>query len=309
MIDRPADGSADTPGPEATAEQDADVRALLAFLRDEPMEMPADVAARLDAVIAEERRTSAAAAAAAMPLDDRTETSATRLAPVTVLPVATRRGPSMRAFTVVGGIAAAALVVVGGLNLLGGLGSSTSRDSASTAGAASSAPSAAPSDGVAAEGSGGTRLTASGATYTAKTLSAQAATLAGISLGTVKATDRTAALSGSGTDATGESAPAPGATPATAPQSTTGYTVGAAPTDARALAAAALTPEKVTACVGTLTDGDGTQALAVDAGTWLGTAALMVILPTKGDTASLDVIVVTRDCSPNFLTFQRIPRP
>ena len=59
----------------------------------------------------------------------------------------------------------------------------------------------------------------------------------------------------------------------------------------------------------TLTDGDGTVALAVDAGTWTGKDALMVILPTKGDATSLDVIVVTRDCSPNFLTFQRIPRP
>jgi hypothetical protein len=85
--------------------------------------------------------------------------------------------------------------------------------------------------------------------------------------------------------------------------------VAAAATAARTLAAAALTPDKAAACVSTLTDGDGTQALAVDAGTWQGKAALMVILPTKGDATSLDVIVVTRDCSPSFLTFQRIPRP
>jgi hypothetical protein len=125
----------------------------------------------------------------------------------------------------------------------------------------------------------------------------------------VRATDRIAGLSGSAPGATGESAPVPGATPATAPQSTSWYVVSGAPTDARALAAAALTPEKAATCVGMLTDGDGTQALAVDAGTWQGRPALMVILPTKRDAASLDVIVVTRDCSPDFLTFQRIPRP
>ena len=49
--------------------------------------------------------------------------------------------------------------------------------------------------------------------------------------------------------------------------------------------------------------------MAVDAGTWAGTPALMVILPTTDDPSSLDVFVVTRDCSPTFLTFVRIPRP
>ena len=48
MTDRTPDGVADTPGPDATPEQDSDVRALLAFLRDQPMEMPPDVAARLE---------------------------------------------------------------------------------------------------------------------------------------------------------------------------------------------------------------------------------------------------------------------
>lgn len=74
MSDLP--GFADTPGPDATPDEDADVRALLGFLRDEPLEMPPDVAARLDAVLAEERRTSAAAAGAAAALDDPAETSA-----------------------------------------------------------------------------------------------------------------------------------------------------------------------------------------------------------------------------------------
>ncbi len=306
MTDTTPDGFADTPGPDATPEQDADVRALLAFLRDEPMEMPPEVAARLDAVIAEERRTSAAAAVAASALRDTEESSATPLAPVTVLPVATRRrGPSTTAFKVVGGIAAAAVVVVGGINLLGGLGSSRSLDTASTAGSASSAPAAAAAGSSEPEGDAGTRLTASGVAYTPTTLATQATTLAGLSLGTVKAADgaTTGSVTGAG------STPAPQATPTATDQRTSAYSLAAAPTDARALEAATLTPEKVAACVSTLTDGDGTHALAVDAGTWQGKAALMVILPTKGDATSLDVIVVTRDCSPDFLTFQRIPRP
>ncbi len=57
MTDTTPGGFADTPGPDATAEQDADVRALLSFLRHEPLELPADVRARLEAVLAEERRT------------------------------------------------------------------------------------------------------------------------------------------------------------------------------------------------------------------------------------------------------------
>ena len=290
MSDLTPGGLADTPGPDATPEQDADVRALLAFLRDQPMEMPPEVAARLDAVLAEERRTSAAAAGVASALGDPAEPVAAPFAPVTVLPVASRRrGPSMTAFKVVGGIAAAALVVVGGINLLGGLGSGTSVETATSLGGASAAPSAAAGGPTTDAGMGGTRLTASGAVYSPRTLAAQATTLAGISLGAVKAADATA--------------------PVETAQGSSGYVVSAAPTDTRSLAAAAVTTDKVAACVKTLTGGDGTQAVAVDAGTWEGKAALLVILPTQGDSATLDVIVVTRDCSPSFLTFQRIPRP
>ena len=302
MSDLP--GFADTPGPDSTPEQDVDVRALLAFLRDEPLEMPPDVAARLEAVIAEERRTAAAAVGAASALGDPTESSPAALAPVTVLPVATRRrGPSMTAFKVVGGVAAAALVVVGGINLLGGLGSSTSLETATSSGGASAAPSAAAGGTTTDTREGGTRLTASGATYTPALLAGQASTLAGVALGTVKDGVVTGSVSTDGSTLAPVATPAPTVAPAS------GYGVGAAPTDARALAAAALTTDKVAACVKTLTDGDGTQALAVDAGTWKGKDALLVVLPTKGDATSLDVLVVTRDCSPSFLTFQRIPRP
>jgi hypothetical protein len=322
MSDLP--GFADTPGPDATPEQDADVRALLAFLRDEPLELPPDVAARLDAVIAEERRTSTAAAGAASALADPAESSATPLAPVTVLPVATRRrGASLTAFTVVGAIAAAIVVVVGGITVVRGLGSGSGADSAGTVTAASAVPSTAASETLAPEAATSTRLTASGASYAPSSLAAQASTLAGLSLGTVKTADRTATDAGQGT------APGYASTPVPTPSATDGNLTGAAtgsgggattggswatamvaaPTDARALEAATLTPDKVASCVRTLTDGDGTQALAVDAGTWQGKAALLVILPTQGDATSLDVIVVTRDCSPDFLTFQRIPRP
>ncbi len=74
--------------------------------------------------------------------------------------------------------------------------------------------------------------------------------------------------------------------------------------------AAALTPDAATLCVRVLTDGDGTTALAVDSGSYAGHPAIVVVVPTQGDPASLDVFVVKPGCgtgSADILEFQRIP--
>ncbi len=165
----------DTPGPDATPEQEAFVAGLLASLGPDDIPMPDDVAARLDAVLAQERRTSAAgAASAAASLSDAGTDlpGVAPLAPVTVLPTQ-RRGPSLRAFQWVGGLAAAALVVVGGAAVLNGAGL-TSGDS-STSGSAASAPEVAAQDSL-------TRDTAkvladTGTAYTTAGLATQAAAL------------------------------------------------------------------------------------------------------------------------------------
>lgn len=275
MSDVTPSGFADTPGPDATPEQDADVRALLALLRDEPLEMPDDVRSRLEAVLAEERRASTGRAlgATAALADSSSERSGTT-APVTVLPTgASRRGPSTRAFRIVGGLAAAALVVLGGVVVLRGTGVG-----GSTSGGAESAASASSSTAA-----GGTLVTASGTAYAKATLAAQARTLA------------TAARVRSATDAT---APANGVPAAPSPATAGGTTFRA------------FTPDNATVCVRAITDGGTSVALAVDSGSYAGRPAVVVVVPTQGDPTQLDVFVVKPDCAagtPDIVEFQRIP--
>ncbi len=272
MTDATPGGFADTPGPEATPEQDADVRALLSFLRDEPLEMPSDVRARLDAVIAEERRTAAVAvagAAAAAPGADASDVGVGHVAPVTVLPTA-RRGPSTRAFRIVGGLAAAALVVLGGVTVLHGIGGSSSSSSGAAASSAA---------GGAADTATATRLTASGTSYTRASLATQAAGLVAAARAASPLTERTVA------------APSP------------------APAEGKPYSAA-LTPTDAAACVRALTEGDGSTAVAVDSGSYDGTPAIVVVVPPPDAPGSLDVFVVRPGCgagAADLLEFQRIP--
>jgi len=278
-------GFADTPGPDATPEQDADVRALLAFLRDEPVEMPPEVAARLDAVIAEERRTAASATASASPTADPADAAPSSHASVTVLPTPEeRRGPSLRAFKIVGGIAAAALVVVGGVSLAGTLGDGSGSESVTSAGASAASTGAKDASGVA--------ISASGTQYTGPSLAAQAADLV---------TGRIVVTSGTG--ATAPSVPSPESTPGLA-------SGGVTPTRSSAYAAAVPLPaDRAATCVNGLTDGDGSTAVAIDSGTFNGKAALVVVVTDPEDPAALRVFVTATDCSPNFLQYQQIARP
>lgn len=170
MTDTTSGGFADTPGPEATPDQDADVRALLAFLRDEPAEMPPDVAARLEAVLAEERRSAAGRASVVAGHTDGSTGGSGPAVPVTVLPTRQdRRGPSTRTLAVLGGIAATVLAVLGGVTLLGGAGGGSSSSSgASVAGST-------------------TRISASGTAYSPATLATQVAALVAAARGAAPA--------------------------------------------------------------------------------------------------------------------------
>jgi len=287
VTDPTTGGFADTPGPDATPEQDADVRALLAFLRDEPMEMPPDVAARLDAVIAEERRTAALAAGSAAATLDPTDATSSPLASVTVLPtLEQRRGPSTRAFTIVGGVAAAALVVVGGVVLAGALGNGSGSN------AVTSADASAASSGDAKNASR-LAISASGTQYSAPSLASQATAL-------VARTSQSLA--------TGESAPT-----VPSPGSLGGSSAGGVTTTSGAenatSAPSAFSLDKAASCVTALTDGDGSSAVAIDSGTFNGKAALVVVVTDPGDPASLRVFVTAPDCSPNFLQYEQIPKP
>jgi len=297
MTERTPDGFADTPGPDATPEQDADVRSLLAFLRDEPVEMPPEVERRLYAVLAEERRSAAAVSGAptAASGDDGEQGAGAWTAPVTVLPArstSARRGPSMRVFQVVGGLAAAALVVVGAVNVLGGIGSTGSSTSTSTGAASSSAGSVA---GAAPEAAGSTVVTASGTAYAKSTLATQVLALTAVARTPAKLATADAAT------------PAPSASSAALG---TGSTVGATTSGSTAYRSAMQSlqaPGAAAACVNALTDGETSSALAIDAGTFAGKPALVVVVPTQGDPSTLDVFVVSLDCSPSFVEFERVP--
>jgi hypothetical protein len=290
VTDPTPDGFADTPGPQATPEQDADIRSLLAFLRDQPLEMPPDVVARIDAVIAEERRTGAAGLGASGATATADDDDARPLAPVTVLPThGSRRGPSRRAFAVVGGLAAAALVVIGGVNILGGIGGGASTTSAGA--------SAAPAVGSVTEGSlggrTGTRVSASGTTYSKAALAAQAQALV--------------------TDARKGATTSDASTPTgiTVPNAASGESTPAA-TRSGGTAYGALSATAAAACVSSLTQDDGSVAIAVDSGSYEGKPALVVVVPSREDPTSLNVWVVPPTCSATSSTFfawESIPAP
>ncbi len=282
----PAEG--DTPGPFATPAQDADVRALLGTLRAEDVPMPDDVVRRINAAVVAERVASTLPDSPAALVDAEDGAARTGQAgqggTVTVLPTAEqRRGPSYAGLTKLLAVAAAVVVVVGvGGALVKGTGG-LSADSTS-GGAASAAP----------EAAGGATVKASGLDYSATTLAAQVDALV---QGRTPTRVATSAGQGSGQSAT----------PATpSPQTSTTLDTG---TNAYSLA----DRNTLAVCVTALTGGATATPVAVDQGTYDGKPAEVLVLPTEGDTTSLDVWVVAPGCGtgpePTVLEFQRIPRP
>jgi hypothetical protein len=239
--------------------------------------VPADVASRLDAALA---------AAASEP----TELTAS----TTVVPMRSshRTRSSPRGLRLLQ--AAAALVVVLGL---GGLAVSAihggSGESAGTAGGTSDHAAAAPK-------SAAVPVTASGRNWTPTTLAAAAPALADGTFGPPfsvydDSTRKSAALPST-------SAPVP-----SAPAGSGGPVGGGT---AAGPAGRLSDPTALRACVTNINDGDQTmQPVAVDLARWQGQPAAVLVFPTAGDPASLDVYVVAPDCPTGlFLNFARVPR-
>lgn len=279
----PAEG--DTPGPFATPAQDADVRALLGTLRAEDVPMPDDVLRRINAAVVAERLASTLPDSPAALVD--AEDEARGGASVTVLPTAEeRRGPSYRSLSTLLAAAAAVVVVVGVGAMItrnGGLGVS----STTSAGAASQAPE------TAAGGSGkdasGVTVSDSGAQYAASSLADQAARLVR------------------------EPAPVV-ATPETLSTVDSPSVATPAPTRGTDSHASSIQPAVLDRCVQLITSTPNPPApVAVDSGTYEGKPALVLVLPTEDDPASLDVYVVAPTCGsggePPLYQFLRIARP
>jgi hypothetical protein len=152
-------------------------------------------------------------------------------------------------------------------------------------------------------------LLATGTDYTAESLAAAAPALAadaaGLSGGGGDAAEDPDERSG---DTTAEvpAAPEPAAEPGTA-----------AEPEAAAPGTAALPPEleglrdpaAVTACATQLADGVPTTPVAVDLASYDGEPAAILVQPTPGDAATLDVYVVAPGCpAGEFRYFTRVPR-
>ena len=281
MTDGPLDEPmADTPGPEATPAQEAFVTGLLASLRADDPPMPDDVIRRLDGVLAQERLTRPPGPLVG-PTTGTSDAEGAAPAPlpdnVTVLPTgaARRSSPTTRWL---GGLAAAAVLVLGGVVVT---------QSGLLGGAGNGSTSADTAAPVAA-------MRSTGTAYSAASLEPQVQTLV------ASADGKTADTSTTVPEVTSESAPE-SSSPASG--SATG-TPQAAAYDLPTLAA----------CLAALKIPAGIRALVSDRGTYDGEPAEVLVLPTEGDVASLDVYVVEPDCGatgaePVILQYLKVKRP
>lgn len=272
----------ETPGPEATAEQEAYVAGLLGSLRADDPEIPDHVAARIDGVLAELRRTEPVLPGAASALGDADDTSTTGSAAsstteATVLPLPSQRRESgtSRTFRWVAGAAAAVVVLAGGAAVirtaLPGGGSSGSSTTASDA----------------TSGGGPVPIRSTGTSYSRSELSSQASSLV--------------ANAAKGGDQAPEVAPE--VDPSTAPT-----TSGATDPQARQL----LSTGTLAACLEQLTGGPGAMPVAIDQGTYEGQPADIVVLPSPDDAARLEVWVIGPGCTREnvqMYEFRTIPAP
>lgn len=272
----------DPPGPDATPEQDALVRGLLESLRADDPPMPDHVVARLDAALAQERLSGAAplvtGAGAGAGAGDGDEDRATAIpgdATVTVLPQQRRRPErSTTALQWLVGAAAAVLVVGGVGAVVRGTFTGSSSDTAASGALAEQAQE---------------RVLATGTTYDKDTLAEKVQALV--------------------TDPAGEGV-APGLAPSDstdATDSTAEPDSGTPGPDVGQLSAGALA-----GCVEQLAGATGIEPVVVDRAVYEGRSALVVVLVTTGDPSTLDIFVVSPDCtrdSGDVLEFQRVPAP
>jgi hypothetical protein len=300
------DGFADTPGRDATPEEEARVTAMLASLRDDDVPMPDHVWSRLSAVIAEEHVAATARQISGEPtaLGDAADGGTGPMAAVSVLPTPEQRRRRGAPTWLLGAAAAAVVVLLAG-GLIKGLGTGGS----SSAGTAMSA--AAPS--VAASASAESH---SNTAYTTSGLAAQAASL--VSRQDQFAGSPVNAAAGSGTDEGAVSATS--TTPATSvpqpitPRSASAGTQTSAgqPGTGSLATQPLLAGDTLSACLAQLTGSSTATAVAVDRGTYDGKAADVVVVPTENDATQLDVWVLAPGCtrtSAYVLSFARIARP
>jgi hypothetical protein len=309
------DGFADTPGREATPEEEARVQALLASLRDDDVPMPDHVWSRLSAVIAEEHVAATARQISGTPTapggsDDAEPAAAAAdaLASVTVLPTPEQRARRGAPRWLLPAAAAAVVVLLAG-GLIKGLGTGGSSSGGGSVTAAQA--SAAPSHTASAE-------SRSNFAYTQKNLTGQISRLV-----SSQAPFDPAAVPGSAggkaTDSSGS-----GATASTSASTTENGPLAStdqpAPTSDGSIGSPSIatgTPPllagaSLDACLAQLTGGSSTTAVAVDRGTFEGKPADIVVVPTENDPNSLDVWVLAPGCTAanaDVLNFSRIARP
>lgn len=269
------------------------VRELLAGLPTDDPTIPDDVASRLEATL---RELAAPAreqllAGSGTPLADPAE-EARPAAAANVVPLAGASRHASRANPwphrlLLGGVAAAAVILFGGLGTLVVLRGGT--PSAADANVAAGAPADAGSAPAPA-----TRFVASGASYTAENLAATTDTLLRSSQARLQ-----------------DGAPTPGvATPAEVTAGSSAPDTTASTSAALSLKSAATRPQQT--CLSSLAQGSGDAApLVVDEATYDHQPAFVVVFATSDDPASVDVWVVARSCaegSEGLFTFARVAR-
>jgi hypothetical protein len=307
------DGFADTPGREATPEEEARVQALLASLRDDDVPMPDHVWSRLSAVIAEEHVAATARQITGTPTalggsDDPASGSDAGVASVSVLPTPEQRARRGAPRWLLPAAAAAVVVLLAG-GLVKGIGSGSSTSSAGGSVDAAQASSS-PTQAASAESH-------SNFAYTQRNLGSQVGRLISRSALGTPAVPGTV---GSGTDVTAgtaASSSAPTSSTESAPTNATETPLGIAATGKTAPNASGDVPPllsgaSLTACVAQLTGGTTTAAVAVDRGTYEGKPADIVVIPTENDPTTLDVWVLAPGCTADnadVLNFSRIARP
>jgi len=324
LDNRPVAADLDTPGREATPEQDAAVASLLGLLRRDDIAMPDDVVRRLDAVLAEERRRASARArtglaAVASLGDDSDEVSARSSASegtassglATVLPIGgapSRRSRDLGWLTWLGGAAAAVVVVGGGVAVFGhGVPSSVTT--------ASSGVSAEAATGRSAAATESTAIRATNTRYSATTLTTQVGAL----LSTVTEKDTAVAATPAGAPVappSAQSSPASAQSPAPAGTSASAFAPGSPSTASTrsGLSSAdvpqSLQADSVTACM-TRLELPGVVPLVVDRGTFDGKPADVIVVATEGDPTKVDVYVLKPGCAtsePIVYEFATVPR-
>lgn len=262
-----------------------DVRERLSAVTTGPM--PVDVASRLDEALLDQARAAAAAGPTASATADL-KAGPTADDHGTVLPLQ-RRLPTHKRWSATRLLQAAAAVV---LLLVGvALAVSVLSPSGGDTNTSTAAKQTRASEGAATDEAGRYAVLSSGTDYTPKTLAAAVPRLLSAQVPT----------------------PASGAQPDGPPPSAASRrSADAAPLAPQGPANRLAGGPALAGCLVELTGATGTKPLAVDVATFEGKPATVILLPTPGDPASVDVSVVGPGCRPGdaaLLNFTRVALP